>query len=546
MDPSLSKTSSKPLCKGRPAWSPTSTIWRLCADLAATTAERVLDGCWTNGPIQVPQGWSDAHLVLIKKPGKTGRDPNHHRPISIQDKLGKLTLQHILGPYLEDIHQAVKMLPPYGYVPGRSATDGLPRVFVEHCNEVREACQGQGHSVLRRFQGQTPVTLVGGLRITVDLAGAFDAMRRQYLLEGMLQIGLPSKIIEVVMIWRQQAQYSATHDENTSKMEATQGVRQGCSVAPTLWLIYSHLISARLAECVGVEAANELLSIFAEGYHCSTKFLAFHQLETKLSRIGALFRILGNLGMSISGQKSKAVLACRGRGAERIKRRFARKTQQDKVLRFVYAQEIIDIPLVDMFVYLGAVARYGPFEYQTLDHRMQVGVANFWRLGRVLRSKRPLSKTHWLSIWQSCVHAASTYGLAACGLTHKGTKKLTQESLQQIRLVVGDPVYMSHGTHQEVLDKWKLQHLIEELRQRISQENQEAARDPCCRAAAAELFGRKNLEDSTLAGPCFQGAKISRKPATFEGTSRVRCKIAQVLEPKLRPKTLPATGLLPS
>ena len=43
-----------------------------------------------------------------------------------------------------------------------------------------------------------------------------------------------------------------------------------------------------------------------------------------------------------------------------------------------------------------------------------------------------------------------------------------------------------------------------------------------CRAAATELFGRKNLEKNTLAGPCFRVPKsASRKPATFEGTSRV-------------------------
>ena len=77
-----------------------------------------------------------------------------------------------------------------------------------------------------------------------------------------------------------------------------------------LWLIYSHLISTRLAECIGVDAANELLSIFADDYHCSTKLSTLHQLETKLSHIGALFRILSSLGMSISHPKSKAILAC--------------------------------------------------------------------------------------------------------------------------------------------------------------------------------------------------------------------------------------------
>ena len=136
-----------------------------------------------------------------------------------------------------------------------------------------------------------------------------------------------------------------------------------------------------------------------------------------------------------------------------------RKSQQGRVLRFVYVTEIVDIPLIDKFVYLGAVASYGPFEDQTLERRIQIGIANFWRLGRVLRSRHSLSKRHRLSVWQSCVHAATTtYGLTVCGLMYKGARKLTQESMKQIRLVVGDPVYMSHRTHEDVLEQWKLRH----------------------------------------------------------------------------------------
>ena len=162
----------------------------------------------------------------------------------------------------------------------------------------------------------------------------------------------------------------------------TQGVRQGCAVAPVLWLIYSHLISTELAGLIGHEAACELLSIFADDYHCSTLFNSLRQLESKLSHIGALFRVLGRLGMTISHAKSEAILVCKGKGSAVMKRMFTRRTKQGRVLRFAHAQEVIDIPLIDSFVYLGAVASYGPFEDQTLEHRLQTGRANFWRLHR--------------------------------------------------------------------------------------------------------------------------------------------------------------------
>ena len=118
--------------------------------------------------------------------------------------------------------------------------------------------------------------------------------------------------------------------------------------------------------------------------------------------------------MTISHSKSKAIVLCRGKGAEAIRKIFFRKTSQGRVLRFHYAQEAIDIPLVDQFVYLGAIASYGAFEDQTLAHRLQIGAANFWRLGRVLRSKRSLTRKH-----TQCVAIMRSHGQHIRAYCHK-------------------------------------------------------------------------------------------------------------------------------
>ena len=82
--------------------------------------------------------------------------------------------------------------------------------------------------------------LLGGeLQITVDSAGAFDAVPRKRLFEGTCNISLPTRVIDIVMQWRQHAQYTIKHDDSARLID-----RQGCAVAPTLWLIYSHLISS--------------------------------------------------------------------------------------------------------------------------------------------------------------------------------------------------------------------------------------------------------------------------------------------------------------
>ena len=69
-----------PLRKAVPPGHPPSATWRLRADLS---------GSWEAGPITIPHGWSDAHLVLIKKPGKLGETPITVDPLDCRISLVK-------------------------------------------------------------------------------------------------------------------------------------------------------------------------------------------------------------------------------------------------------------------------------------------------------------------------------------------------------------------------------------------------------------------------------------------------------------------------
>ena len=155
--------------------------------------------------------------------------------------------------------------------------------------------------------------------------------------------------------------------------------------------------------------------------------------------------------MTISHAKSKAILICKDKGSEVMKRRFIRRTQQGRVLRFAHP----------------------------VEHRLQTGRANFWRLHRVLRGKHALSRSNRVNIWRTCVRTASTYGLTACGLTCKGARKLSEETMKQVRLVVGDHVFMTKHSHKTVLERWGIMHPVQDLRKRMEiEELQDDQLDP--------------------------------------------------------------------
>ena len=48
---------------------------------------QVIGHQWTETSKAIPQNWSDAHLVLIRKPAKSGKEAGRYRPIGLQDQL---------------------------------------------------------------------------------------------------------------------------------------------------------------------------------------------------------------------------------------------------------------------------------------------------------------------------------------------------------------------------------------------------------------------------------------------------------------------------
>ena len=281
---------------------------------------------------------------------------------------------------------------------------------------------------------------------------------------------LPQSLVQIVMSWHHNANYHINHDGVDRVIKATQGVRQGCAVAPLLWLIFSHLVSEKLAEKIGYQATVDLLNIFADDYHCSAIFHSWWEVEQALSRIHVLLCTLRDMGMLVSPTKSQAILKCAGPGAEALRRRFIRKVNDSSVLRIRSASECIDIPLVESFTYLGAVVSYDNFEDRALAHRMEVGAGNFGRLSRVLRGRHALTRNHKLRIWQACVYTATVYSLDACGLTPQGAKRLTHQLIRQIRLIIRNPVYMTGKPHQTVLEEWGLLTPLEALRRQLNNE----------------------------------------------------------------------------
>ena len=246
---------------------------------------------WSVQPIAVPPCWSHVDLALILKPDKSGIKPGDYRPIGLSCPLGKKILRCILEPHVDNILQQIRRYPHFAYQKGRSQYDALRKVFT-HCAYVRTELSKHHKNLHHQHAASKPTPLFGSLMITVDLSQAFDKMPRELLYQGMVNLQLPADLIAVIMAWHAHIHYTVHHSGESRTFAATQGIRQGCSASPLLWLIFSHAISCKLEGYVTYERLCAMLTIFAGDYHAAGTFTSLHELEQLLSCITALFKVL--------------------------------------------------------------------------------------------------------------------------------------------------------------------------------------------------------------------------------------------------------------
>ena len=441
-----------PRRKAVPMLHPPGAAWRLCADMIAPWISHELSQAWTEQQIHVPASWSDVDLALILKPDKGGHKPGDYRPIGLSCPLGKKLLRCIIEPHLDDILGQIRRYPQFAYQKGRSQYDALRKVFT-HCAAARAELSKHHKNLHHQWEGHKSAPLFGSLMVTVDLSQAFDKMPRKLLLQGMIDLQLPADLIAIVMAWHAHIHYTVHHSGESRTFAATQGIRQGCSASPILWLIFSHAISSRLEESLGYERLCSLLTIFADDYLAAGVFTTLHELEQLLSCVTVLFKVLRTFGMAVSDTKSQAIIALRGTLAPSIRRRYTRKGQDGLMLRLPMHGDSLRIPLVQQFRYLGAQVSYASFEDATLAFRMQKSDAMYGRLGTALRGRHHLTSAQRIRLWHACMWSTMSYSLTTCGLTPAGHRLLETKVVQQLRAILRLPVHLTHTSNLEVMQQ---------------------------------------------------------------------------------------------
>eukprot|EP00921_Rhytidocystis_pertsovi_P026473 GHVQ01042707.1.p1 GENE.GHVQ01042707.1~~GHVQ01042707.1.p1 ORF type:complete len:357 (+),score=36.41 GHVQ01042707.1:540-1610(+) len=166
---------------------------------------------------QVPQDWRNGVVIPILKKGAKDRCDNY-RGITLLSAAAKV-FSTILLSRLQPLVAALLSEDQCGYRENRSTID---MIFV-----LRQLLE-------KSREKQQPLYVV-----FVDLIKAFDTVKRQALWKLLRKLGVPPKVVNLITQLHTNNQVEVRVGQHTSDtFEVSTGVRQGCMLAATLFIVY--------------------------------------------------------------------------------------------------------------------------------------------------------------------------------------------------------------------------------------------------------------------------------------------------------------------
>ena len=438
-----------PFRKAVPKHLASGVLWRACRHSLSHKIDSLIASMWVQGPARIPRLWTDAWLIFLQKPAKSGEEAKHYRPIGLQCPAGKVAITIIAKRLKPKVLDWLRPKSQFGYFPGRDTYGALRRVF-EHCHQVRELCQGYAQTIDDLKAGKVRASCIGGLQILLDLEQAFDRLPRSRIMKALERAGAASDEAELLLQWHLSAEYHVPEATSNDHFHTTRGVRQGCKAAPLIWLCFSGLIMEALDSRNNAGWTSSHLTVFADDHHAGFVFRNEAELRQCLKEVAVLFAVLEEYGMSISTDKTVAIFTYRGTKREQIRKQYTYKSKDGRMLKISHADKHYAIPIVSEHVYLGCVVTYASYEAATLQHRLSVGKERYRQLRKVVNSRKVLGRGHRLNIWFTCVWSTMQYGLTACGVLATGLKELQSVMMKHVRAISAMPAHLTHVSDNEL------------------------------------------------------------------------------------------------
>ena len=427
-----------------------AVAWKGESARLAQFLHQTLTTWWGTYPPIIPQDWRNAWLYFLPKPGKKSDTPEALRPIAFMETFGKLVMGLVSDCLKCHLTPMLRQQPQFGFLPMRGALDAVARVS-QHYASIRTLVANHRRTVARQMTTTPSYRLVGGIQLFLDLTRAFDCVNRSFLIQHLHDLETPSDLLTIITHWHEQTHYNIFSAHETTSVPVGLGVRQGCKIAPQLWLVYMSKLIRMLTPLTGVSWIKSCLTLYADDIHAGCQFTSESELAWHLQCMGHLLDCIERLELQLSYQKSFLLLASTGSNHRRALQHVLKRTNT-RTLVLIPRQggRKTELPLHSQGRYLGTIMSYGLFEQQTWAHRKKAGWTAFHRLKCWLR-QRQLHLKQRIYLWRTCINTILTYGLFAMNLNINTIMDYQSTVYQMMRMVIGDHAYLTRHTHQQAL-----------------------------------------------------------------------------------------------
>ncbi|CAE7445631.1 unnamed protein product, partial [Symbiodinium microadriaticum] len=378
--------------KAMPSYSAPAVLWNHLGCELAPQVLHQLNQVFAAGPLILPKAWCISELVLLPKPGKALTSPSHLRPIALLPPIAKVLasalavrIQTSAASYLENI-------PQFAYLKGRSLQQALERV-ISHCASVRALVNQQVANPHTRRAGREVLRLAGGLQLSLDVTQAYDGVSREHLYAALSEAQIPDNLITAILAIHNQASLRISHDQYSGDIRLLTGLRQGCSLSPILWSIFTGWLLRRLDE-TGLVSVCEAGTMFADDAHFSWLIKSGSQLEQAYNGVRAVLNHLAAHKLKVSLDKTVILVELRGPKAAGLLKKYVITKPSGPHMRFNVQGQHMDIKIVSKHVYLGACISYRRFEHDTVQRRLTLAKAQFARLKSILKCQAFAKRLH--------------------------------------------------------------------------------------------------------------------------------------------------------
>ena len=440
-----------PLFKAVPNGHALGSLWRLAFGSSGVRSrvDRVLEAFPNSG---VPSQFRNGSLKLMHKPGKKGDEVSHYRPLVLQCPLGKAILKWVSARIFLHVRHLLLGHPQFAYIPGRSAEMAVHRV----CSFLSWRKHAAGYVQIPaawRMRGWKPPSCSGCIIVSLDLSNAFDLVDRECLFSYLEALALPQDLIQTIRAWHCDSEYSLHIGDAVTKIITSRGVRQGCTIAPLLWLIYLYSIVEELRSAYPVIEWLSLLTCYADDLILCIPIDHDKEVAKALDLVTCFLNHIRSKGLVVNLAKTQFFLKLIGTDSARMFRKVTSYRNGMQMLRL--GEDLV--PLSQTIDYLGVRLGWAKSADLTLDLRIRKGkyamasLRSWWK-------RSALHPNAQVQLYVSTVLPVLTYGLASVGLTPRGRRKLETLVFRQLRSITRMPAHITLVSNESLLQKFDIIH----------------------------------------------------------------------------------------